>query len=173
MWHLRKVASSCEHNLVQFLYICQKFIKFCFKIWKMVEKIKIDVDRLLCVSIMEKIARYILIELNFFWFSKPKIVYLHPFLSCLLLPKFWKQNFPCGNCQIFALLQVWLQLGKLLFGYNMANVLDVAWSQPGYLFNSCCGYSATYFGYACVFRSPPILNPGSLNYAKDIDDYVR
>ena len=35
-------------------------------------------------------------------------------------------SFPCGNCQIFALLQVWPQLGKLLFGYNMSNVLDVA-----------------------------------------------
>ena len=83
-----------------------------------------------------------------------------------------RRNDPCGNCQIFALLQIWPQLGKLLFGYNIANVFDVAWCQPWSLFNSCCGYSATYIGCACVFRSPPVLNPGSLNYAKDINDYV-
>ena len=55
---------------------------------------------------------------------------------------------------------------------KMANVLDVAWSQPWSLFNSCCRYGATYFGCACVFRSPPVLNPGSLNYAKDINPYL-
>ena len=37
-----------------------------------------------------------------------------------------RYNLPRGNCKIFALSQVWPQLGKLLFGYNMANVLDVA-----------------------------------------------
>ena len=70
---------------------------------------------------------------------------------------------------LIVLSQVWPQLGKsLFFAYNMANVLDVGWSQPWSLFSSCCGYSATFFGCTCVFRLPPVLNPGSLNYAKDI-----
>ena len=38
-------------------------------------------------------CRYILLKLNLFLISKPKVVYLHPFLSSLTFPKFWKQNF--------------------------------------------------------------------------------
>ena len=59
----------------------------------MVEKIKTDVDRLLLILILKKNFRYILLKLNFFSLSKPKVVYLRPFLSSLPSPKFWKVNF--------------------------------------------------------------------------------
>ena len=36
---------------------------------------------------------YILLKLNFFSIWKPKVVYLHPFVSFLPFPKFLKENF--------------------------------------------------------------------------------
>ena len=59
----------------------------------MVDKIQMDVDRLLLVLIMKKNFRYILPKLDFFSISKPKVVYLRPFLSSLPFSKFGKENF--------------------------------------------------------------------------------
>ena len=59
----------------------------------MVEKIKTDVDRVHLVLIMEKKIPKYFVKLNFFSFSKLNVVYLHPFLTSLQFPEFWKQNF--------------------------------------------------------------------------------
>ena len=64
-----------------------------FLIWVMVEKIKMDVDRLLLVSKLKKGFRYILLKLDFFSTSNSKVVHLRPFLSSLSFTKFQKQNF--------------------------------------------------------------------------------
>ena len=53
---------------------------------------KTGVDRLFSVSKMKKssiVGKYIG---NFFLTSKPKVVYLRPFLFSLPFPEFWKQN---------------------------------------------------------------------------------
>ena len=47
----------------------------------MADKIKMDVDRLILLLTMEKKFRYILLKLIIFSISKPKVVYLRPFLS--------------------------------------------------------------------------------------------
>ena len=59
----------------------------------MVEKIKMDVGRLLLVLPIKKNFRYILLKLNFYSISKPKVVYLHPFSFYLPFSKFYKGNF--------------------------------------------------------------------------------
>ena len=66
---------------------------FVPKNWGMVKKIKTDVDRLLLVLIIKKNLQYILLKLNFFSISKPKVVYLPSFLFSLIFPKFGIQNF--------------------------------------------------------------------------------
>ena len=82
------------NNLVQFLHVCvQNTWAFVFKICQMVEKIKTDVDKLLLILKMKKNFQYILVKLNFISISKPKVVYLRPFLSSLPLPKLLKQDF--------------------------------------------------------------------------------
>ena len=55
---------------------------------------KTDVDRLLLISKLENtsiLAKYF--RNDFFSLSKPKVVYLRPFLSFLLFLKFRKQRF--------------------------------------------------------------------------------
>ena len=59
----------------------------------MVDKMKTDVDWLLLVSKMKKKVQFHQIyQPIFFSLSKPKVVYLRPFLSSLLFSKLWKQN---------------------------------------------------------------------------------
>ena len=59
----------------------------------MVDKIKTDVDTLHLVSKMKKSSISKNISTIFFSLSKPKVVYLRPFLSSLPFPNFFKQNF--------------------------------------------------------------------------------
>ena len=56
----------------------------------MVDKMKMDVDILLLVSMMEKeFLRFIyFVKLNFFPFLRPNVVYLRPFLTSLQFPEF-------------------------------------------------------------------------------------
>ena len=58
----------------------------------MVEKMKTDVDEVLLVPKLKKGQIQQNILENFHLFSKPKVVYLHPFLSSLPFSKFWKPN---------------------------------------------------------------------------------
>ena len=77
------------NNLVQFLHLCvQNISNFSFKIWEMLEKITTDVDGLLLVLIMKKRISSYFAKIELFVFSKPKVVYLRPFLSSPLFPKF-------------------------------------------------------------------------------------
>ena len=60
----------------------------------MVKKTKTDVDRLLLVLTMKtKMSDTFFWNWTFFLISKPKVVYLHPFLSYLSFSKFCKENF--------------------------------------------------------------------------------
>ena len=47
-----------------------------------------EVDRLLLVSTMIKKCPIYFAKIELFSFSKPKVVYLRPFLSSLQIPKF-------------------------------------------------------------------------------------
>ena len=54
----------------------------------MVEKIKMNVDRLHLISKLEKSSISAKSMEKIFLLSKPKVVYLSPFLSFLTFPKF-------------------------------------------------------------------------------------
>ena len=71
--------------------LCPNYIKFCFQnSGNSREDKKKRIDRLLLALIMKnKFPIYILLKLNFFSFSKSKVVCESPFLSSLVLPKFW------------------------------------------------------------------------------------
>ena len=82
------------NKLIQFLQVCiQNTEKNVSEICKMVEKMKIDVDRLPLVLIMKKKFPTYFAKIELFSILKPKVVHLGPFLSFLTLLKFWKQNF--------------------------------------------------------------------------------
>ena len=59
----------------------------------MLEKIKKEVSRLLLVLKLKKISISVKYIGIFFLLTKPKVVYLSPFLFSSLFLKFWKQNF--------------------------------------------------------------------------------
>ena len=64
--------------MIQFLHDCTKnTFDFVLEIWKIVEKIKTYLNRLLLVLKIKKMDNFV--KLNFFSFSKPKVVYLRPF----------------------------------------------------------------------------------------------
>ena len=69
------------NNLVQFLHVC-------VEIWKIVEKIKTNLNKLLIVLIMKKKCPTDFAKVEVFSFSKPKVVYLRPFLFPLPFDKF-------------------------------------------------------------------------------------
>ena len=67
-------------------------ITFLFQNLRNAEKIKTDVDRLLLVLIMKNNFLIYFVKFDLFRIWKPKVVYLRPFLSSLILSKFWKRN---------------------------------------------------------------------------------
>ena len=92
----------------------------------MVKKMKSDVDSLILVLIVKKCSSHILLELNFFIFFEPKVAYLHPFLSCLLLTKFWKQSLMYfGHKHV----EIWNQSNLLISEVSHAfKLISLVWS---------------------------------------------
>ena len=86
MWYLANYIISLILGFYMFVSKVHK--NFFPKIWGMVEKIKTNVVRLLLVSKMKKSSIQAKYMENFFSYSKPKVVYLHPVSSSLEFPKF-------------------------------------------------------------------------------------
>ena len=57
-------------------------------IWEMAKKIKTDVDRLLLILPMKKNFPICFAKIELSSISKPKVIYLRPFLSLPPFPKF-------------------------------------------------------------------------------------
>ena len=73
MWYFRKVVSSCEQFGTVPTFFWTKYVKKKKNsFWEKVQKIKMDVNRLLLVSKFKKSFRYILLKLGFFQFLNQK-----------------------------------------------------------------------------------------------------
>ena len=79
-----------------------------------------DVDRLLLVLTMKKNFLYILLRLNFFEVSKPKVVYLRPF---------YFSNIPEISETTFYVL--WTQTCRNLKSIIFANFLSITYLNEG------------------------------------------
>ena len=70
--------SSCEQFGPVSTCLCPKYMKFVFKIWEMIEKIKADVDRLLLVKkYNKKNCTICFVKIQLFSILKPKVVYIY------------------------------------------------------------------------------------------------
>ena len=69
-------------------YICvQNTQNFVFKIWKMAEKIKTNCGQILVLTLKVNVPINFA-KIGLFSISKPKVVYLRPFVNFLPFPKF-------------------------------------------------------------------------------------
>ena len=64
----KKIESSWEQFSPVPTCLCPKYIKFCFKIWEKLEKIKMDVERLLLVLRACNTYGKWQVHVNNFWF---------------------------------------------------------------------------------------------------------
>ena len=167
MWYSRKIESSCEQFNLFSKCLCPKYIKFYFQNWGNVKKDK-NGRRWTTFGFNNKKN----VRIDFAWielFSKLKIVYVCPFLSFPLFPKFWKLNFMwfdslflCGdfnshsplwgsgffNYQGRELCSVVLDRGLIPLNDSLPTILPVPGRSAGNL--DLVFYSAARFGTASV-----------------------